>query len=108
MCFCQFHTSILSLFLFAQYIFILCERYLVGSRLGLCLKENYNEIKSINRAIAFYDLDKIKNFKEPELKKILTFDVNKNENKTISNENEINTNEKNGSFKSKLINTKET
>ncbi len=29
MYFCQFHIPILSLFLFAQYIFILCERYLV-------------------------------------------------------------------------------
>ena len=53
----------------------------VGILLFSCLKENYNEIKLIDRAIEVYDLKKIKNFKESETKKILTLDVDKD--KTI-------------------------
>ncbi len=65
----------------------------VGICLFLCLKENYNEIKSIDRAIDVYDLEKIKSFKEPEPEKISTFEANKN--KIILNNNEINAMEQN-------------
>ncbi len=65
----------------------------VGVYLGLCIRENYNEIKPINRAIEVFDLDKIRNFQEPELEQISTFDVNKN--KIILNDNEINTTKQN-------------
>ncbi len=66
---------------------------LVGIRWFFCLKENYNEFKSIDRAIDVYDLNKIRDFKEPEPEKISTFEANKN--KIILNNNEINTNEQN-------------
>ena len=76
----------------------------VGIRLGYFLLKNYNEFKSIDRAIEVYDLDKIKSFKEPEPEKISTFEANKN--KIILNNNEINTTEQdNNSIQLEPINT---
>ena len=94
----------------------------VGIRLFFCLKENWNDLEElasdlqkegktirnkideIDRAIDVYDLDKIKHFKEPELKKISTFEANKN--KIILNNNEINTTEQdNNSIQLESINT---
>ena len=55
----------------------------VGVYLGLCIKENYNEIKPINRAIEVFNLDKIKEFEKPKPKKILTIDLDNEKNKII-------------------------
>ena len=82
----------------------------VGIRLFLCIKANCNylqelendlqkegktiqdKIAEIDRAIDVYDLDKIKHFKEPELKKISTIETDKNR---IINNDEINSTEQN-------------
>ena len=78
----------------------------VGIRLGYCLWKNYNEIKFINQAIEeVYNLDKIRNFEEPEPKKIVTGRANENiinqnkkyeictEEPNLQNNNSLNNNE---------------
>ena len=95
--------------------------------LFLCLKENWNDLKKlesdllqnengktvaqkideIDRAIDVYDLEKIRNFKEPELKKIVMLDLNKEEKKRILNNSEINTNKQNDNLKLNPIDPKE-
>ena len=72
----------------------------VGIRLSYFLLKNYNRFKSIDRAIDVYDLDKIRDFKEPELKKNLTLDLNKEKNTTILSNNKVNINKQNDSPKS--------
>ena len=82
----------------------------VGIRLFLCIKANCNylqelendlqkegktiqdKIAEIDRAIDVYDLNKIRDFKEPELKKISTIETDKNR---IINNDEINSTEQN-------------
>ena len=79
---------------------------LVGVYLGLCIRENYNEIKPINRALKVYDLDKIRNFKESEPKKISMLANDKNENKIINGQTKgTNTDNPNNNLKLNLINT---
>ena len=99
--------------------------FAVGINLFLCLKENWNDLKKlesdllqnengktvaqkideIDRAIDVYDLEKIRNFKEPELKKIVMLDLNKKEKKRILNNGEINTSGQNGALKLEPIAT---
>ena len=94
----------------------------VGIRLFFCLKENWNDLRKltsdlqkegktiqdkiaeIDRAIEVYDLDKIRDFKDPELEKIPTIEIYKNE---IINNGEIGTTEQNNNPKSELVNTEE-
>lgn len=82
----------------------------VGIRLFLCIKANCNylqelendlqkegktieqKIAEIDRAIEVYDLDKIRDFKDPELEKIPTIEIYKNK---IINNDEINSTEQN-------------
>ena len=78
----------------------------VGIRLGYFLLKNYNRFKSIDRAIDVYDLNKIRDFKEPEPEKISTIETKKN--KIISSDNEINTTEQdNNSIQLEPIDTEE-
>ncbi len=92
----------------------------VGIRLFFCLKENWNDLRKltsdlqkegktiqnkiaeIDRAIEVYDLDKIRDFKDPELEKIPTIEIYKNK---IINNGEIGTTEQNNNPKSELVNT---
>ena len=92
----------------------------VGIRLFFCLKENWNylqkltndlqqegktvqnKINEIDRAIDVYDLDKIRNFKEPKTEKIST--ISMNENNKIE---EINTDDPSNAIKLKPINMEE-
>ena len=98
----------------------------VGINLFLCLKENWNDLKKlesdllknesgktvaqkideIDRAIDVYDLDKIRNPKDPETKKILMLENDKNENKIINGQTKgTNTDDLNNNLKLNLINT---
>ena len=76
--------------LFYDYLNSCCEIILKS-------KDNNNDLYDEKRAIEVFDLDKIKNFKAPEMKKISTLDLDKEENTTISSNNEINTNKQNNS-----------
>ena len=92
----------------------------VGFRLFFCLKANWNDLKElklelkqenktvedkiakIDHAMEVYDLNKIKNFKAPEMKKISTLDLDGKE--TILNNGGTNTNRKENDPKSEQIN----
>ena len=94
----------------------------VGIRLFLCIKANCNylqelendlqkegktiqdKIAEIDRAIDVYDLNKIRDFKEPELKKISTIETDRNE---IINNDEINSTEQNDAPESEQDNSEE-
>ena len=84
--------------LFYDYLNSCCEIILKS-------KDNNNDLYDEKRAIEVFDLDKIKNFKAPEMKKISTLDLNKNKNTIMSNSSEINTNELSGALKLKPIAT---
>ena len=69
-------------------------------------KDNNNDLCDKNRAIDVYDLNKIRDFKEPEPEKISTIETKKN--KIISSDNEINTTEQdNNSIQLEPIDTEE-
>ena len=94
----------------------------VGIRLFLCIKANCNylqelendlqkegktiqdKIAEIDRAIDVYDLNKIRDFKEPELKKISTIETDRNK---IINNDEINSTEQNDAPESEQDNSEE-
>ena len=92
----------------------------VGIRLFFCLRKNLNNLRKleidlqkegktiqdkiaeIDRAIYVYDLNKIRDFKDPELEKIPTIEIYKNK---IINNNEINSMEQNDAPESEQDNS---